>query len=329
MQTRKTGPQIAILGVGQLGSRYVQGLLSGSKALNIWLRDPAINSIAAFDSWRNTYGIDVGRHFVRFSLNNQESPDHFDLVISATTADVRYESLNAFLDGKTFDYLILEKLLTTGLEDLEDLTKLVQRGKECWVNHPMRLFLHYQKLKTRLHAVDRMEMVVEGTDWNLASNSSHYCDLLRWLTNEQLVEIDCSLIEREWRNSKRLSFLEFTGMLKYHYSGGSELVMESRRIAENEPFSPVKIGIRSSLGYVTIDEQAGTARGSLLEEDLEGEFLLQSNLTSDLVSSILATGQCGLPRFQDVRDDHAIYLRELLAYQGKIHLNSSQNVRIT
>jgi hypothetical protein len=329
MKIGKNDPKIAILGVGQLGSRYVQGLLSGSNALNIWLRDPAINSRSAFDSWRNTYGIDVGRHFVRFSLNNQDSPDHFDLVISATTADVRYESLNAFLDGKTFDYLILEKVLTTGLEDLEDLAKLAQRGKECWVNHPMRLFLHYQKLKTELQIYDPIDMVVEGTDWNMASNSSHYCDLLRWLTNEQLVEIDCALIEREWRNSKRVSFLDFTGVLTYRFSEGSELVLRSKRIAENESFSPVKISIRSSLGHVTINEEVGTVRASWLEEDLKGDYLLQSNLTSNLVGSILATGQCGLPKFKDVRDDHALYLQELLAYRAKVHLNSSRHVRIT
>ena len=329
MNTRESSSQIAILGVGHLGSRYVQGLLSGSNALNIWLRDPAINSRSAFDSWRNTYGIDVGRHFVRFSLNNQDSPDHFDLVISATTADVRYESLNAFLNGKTFDYLILEKVLTTGLEDLEDLAKLAQRGKECWVNHQMRLFLHYQRLKTELQIVDSIEMVVEGTDWNMASNSSHYCDLLRWLTSEQLVEIDCALIEREWRNSKRVSFLEFTGVLTYRFSGGSGLVLKSRRIAAHEPFSPVTISIRSSRGCVTIEEEVGTVRASWLEEDLQGEFVLQSNLTSNLVGSILATGQCGLPRFKDVRDDHAMYLQELFAYRRKVHLNSSRHVRIT
>jgi hypothetical protein len=322
-------PQIAILGVGHLGSRYIQGLLSGKDPLALWLCDPKINSISTFDSWRAAYGIDVGHHSVFFSDNSVGFPHHFDLVISATTADVRYKSLNAFVDGKTFDYLILEKLLTTGLEDLEDLTALVQRGKECWVSHPMRLFPHYQQLKTKFHTVDRMEMVVNGTDWNLASNSSHYSDLLRWWTGEHLIEIDCSLIENEWRSSKRLGFVEFTGALKCHYSGGSELLLESRRMTGNDSFSPVRIQIRSSLGDVTIEEQAGTARGSLLKEDLQGEFLLQSNLTSDLIDEILATGQCGLPQFQDVRDDHAMYLKELLAYQRKVHLDLSQSVRIT
>lgn len=329
MKPKQPDPVIAVLGVGQLGSRYVQGLLSGIEPLDIWLQDPAINSKSEFDSWRSTYGLDIGHHSVRFSTNSQKSPDHFDLVISATTAGVRYKSLNAFLDRKTFDYLILEKLLTTNLKDLEGLAAMVQISKECWVNHPMRLFPHYQQLKTKLHTVGRMEIVVEGTDWNLASNSSHYIDFVRWLTGEKLVDLDCSVIDSNWKNSKRQGYLEFTGLMKCCYSEGSELFMESRQIAKNEQSSPIKISIRSSFGDVIINEGAGIVQDSLLKEDLQGKYWHQSELTSDLVSQILNTGQCGLPKFQDIREDHAIYLNGLRAYQQRVHFNFSQSVRIT
>jgi len=329
VKPKQLDPQIAILGVGQLGSRYVQGLLSGIEPLGIWIHDPAINSILKFDSWRATYGIDIGHHSLRFTNNSQESPDHFDLVISSTSADVRYKSLNAFLDGKNFDYLILEKLLSTRLEDLEKLSLLVQRGKESWVNHPMRLFPHYQQLKTELSGVGRIEVVVDGSDWNLASNSMHYSDFTRWLTGEKLVDLDHSLVESQWRQSKRSGYLEFTGVLKYRYSEGSELVMESRRITKNESPSPLKFSIRTSLGEVIIKEGAGTVQGSLLKESLQGKFLLQSELASDLVREILETGQCALPKFEDARDDHAIYLTGLLDYQRNILGNLSETVMIT
>jgi predicted dehydrogenase len=329
VKSKLTDPQIAVLGVGQLGSRYVQGLLSGIEPLDIWLQDPAINSMPVFDSWRSNYGIDIGHHSVRFSTNSHESPNHFDLVISATTADIRYESLDTFLGGKTFDYLILEKLLTTGLEDLKHVSVLVQRAKGCWVNYPRRLWPFYQQLRNQLRATGPLQIIVEGTDWNLASNSSHFCDLARWLTGEELNSLDCSAIDEDWMDSKRSGFVGFTGTLKYQYSQGSELVVESRRMAADEPVSPIKISIRASLGDLKIDEAAGTAQGSLLKEKLHGKSLYQSELTSDLVGEILATGQCGLPIFQGIRDDHAMYLNELLEYQRRVHLNFSQTVRIT
>ncbi len=322
-------PQIAIVGVGQLGSRYVQGLLSGSEPLDIWLQDPAINSMSEFETWKSTYSIDIGHHSVGFSPTSNELPDHFDLIISGTTADVRFESLNSFLERKTFNYLILEKLLTTGLDDLKNLTTLVQRGKGCWVNHARRLWPLYQQLKIELHEIDPMNIIVEGTDWNLASNSSHFCDLVRWLTDEELVSLDCSLIDSDWMESKRSGFVGFTGKLKYHFSQGSELVLESRRTSENDTVSPIKIRIRASLGDVVIDETAGTAQGSLLKGNLQGKSLYQSELTSDLVREILHTSQCALPKFEDVRDDHAIYLTELLDYQRNVHGNLLQTVRIT
>jgi hypothetical protein len=329
MKPKQAAPQIAVLGAGQLGSRYVQGLLSGTEPLDIWLQDPAINSKSEFDSWRQIHGINTAHHSVSFSTNSQELPDHFSLVISATTADVRYQSLDTFLDGKTVNYLILEKLLTTGLEDLGGLNALTQRAKGCWVNHPRRLWPFYQQLRNELPATGPLQITVDGTDWNLASNSSHFCDLARWLTGEELVSLDCSSIDEDWTDSKRSGFREFTGALKYQYSQGSELVLESRRMVADEPVSPTKVRIKASLGNVVVDEAAGTARGSLLEEELKGKSLYQSELTSDLVCEILETGRCRLPTFHDVRNDHVMYLNELIAYQRRVHLNFSQTVRIT
>jgi len=328
-ETIQPNPRIAIVGVGQLGSRYVQGLLSGSEPLDIWLQDPAIDTRAAFDTWKSAYFIDPGIHSVRFALTPNELPDRFDLIISATTADVRFQSLNTFLEGKTFDYLILEKLLTTGVKDLNNLTTLMQRGKGCWVNHPRRLWPLYQQLRSELQATGQLRIIVEGTDWNLASNCSHFCDLARWFTDEELVSLDCSSIESDWMESKRLGFVGFTGTLKYYFSQGSELVLESSGLVGNDAVFPISVSIRAMLGEVAIDEEQGTAQGSLLKGNLQGESLYQSELTSDLVREILETGQCALPKFEDVRDDHAIYLTGLLDYQRNIHGNLSETIMIT
>jgi hypothetical protein len=329
MRPKNTQPNIAVLGVGHLGSRYIQGLLSGSEALNIWLWDPVINSMSSFDSWKRTYAIDTGAHTVRFSATSGELPDHFDLVISATTADVRYESLRSFLNGKTFDYLILEKLLTTSLEDLEDLKSFVQKGKECWVNHAKRIWPIYQQLRNELQDLGSMQFIVDGSDWNMASNSVHFCDLVKWISGEELINIDCTLIDSAWRKSKRLGFLDFTGVMKYRFSQGSELLVRSRQMRESEPLVPITMTVETSVGRVVVNDEVGSAQGSLLKEELQGGTLYQSELTSSLVSDILNSGKCALPRFSEVSRDHKIYLTELLAYQQRVHANFSRAVKIT
>ena len=123
--------------------------------------------------------------------------------------------------------------------------------------------------------------------------------------------------------------MEFTVTLKYKYSQGSELILESKRITPDEHVSPFKISIRNPLGNAIINEAAGVAQGSLLRENLQGKSMYQSELTSDLVCEILETGRCRLPTFHDVRNDHVMYLNELLDYQRRVHLNFSQTVRIT
>ena len=172
-------------------------------------------------------------------------------------------------------------------------------------------------------------MIVEGSDWNLGSNSVHFCDLVRWLSSEDLVNLDCSLVENEWRESKRQGFLEFTGQLRYGFSSGSDLVLISTLLAENDRVTPVTITIRTQQGDAVIDETVGTALGSLLQDVLHGRGPFQSELTADLVGGILQTGECGLPKFEDVREDHRMYLTELLDYQRRTHQNFSQTVMIT
>ena len=136
-------------------------------------------------------------------------------------------------------------------------------------------------------------------------------------------------MDSEWRESKRQGFWEFTGELSYRFSRGSDLILRSTLLAESDKAAPVKITIRVRHGDVEIDETAGTAQGSLLQEVLQGNNPFQSELTSDLVREILETSACDLPRFEDVRDAHALYLTELLDYQRRVQQNFSPTVMIT
>lgn len=322
-------PRIAIIGVGQLGSRYVEGLLKSPSPVEIWLQDPLIRSVNDFNSWTNLYKFKTNTHFLKIESFYNKIPNHFDLVISATTSDVRFESLSKFLNKKTFDYLILEKPLTTKFGDLVKLKNLVERSSGCWVNHPMRVWPIYQQLKSEVQSQGPIQVVTKGTNWGLATSSGHYCDLVRWLTQENLLSINSDEVERRWIKSKRKGFYNFFGKLIYKFSGGSVLELNSLR--PNTRISPqiLKTTINTKRGHYVIEESTGLISGNLLNMKVKNPTLLQSEITLTIVKNILTEAKCTLPSFQEVYEDHAIFLTELLKYQKKKHLNYSRKVKIT
>ena len=104
-------------------------------------------------------------------------------------------------------YLILEKVLTQPIIDLDKLAKSTLKLKGVFVNPPRRL---YGKLKPALSESVFKKMKVIGR-FGLVCNAIHSIDLFDWLANETIVTIDNSGLDKFWIESKRKSFLEVFG----------------------------------------------------------------------------------------------------------------------
>ena len=121
-------------------------------------------------------------------------------------------------------YLILEKVLTQPIIDLDKLAKSTLKLKGVFVNPPRRL---YGKLKPALSESVFKKMKVIGR-FGLVCNAIHSTDLFDCLANETIVTIDNSGLDKFWIESKRKSFLEVFGTSVINYSNGSVLIIVSK-----------------------------------------------------------------------------------------------------
>ena len=102
---------ILIIGTGQLGSRYLQGLAVCSTIIDIWCFDPSLDSLkTAKERWEEVEGSST-RHKNHWIQNFSELPKKIDLAIVATTADVRLQVVQGISQHCSIRYLVLEKVL--------------------------------------------------------------------------------------------------------------------------------------------------------------------------------------------------------------------------
>ena len=305
---------ILIVGTGQLGSRYLQGLAACSTILEIWCFDPSLDSLkTAKERWKSVGG-SSSIHRINWTQDYSELPKIIDLAIVATNADVRSQVLKAVLQNHSIRYLVLEKVLVQSSYQLEDLSQIVLSVQGAWVNTSRRMVKWHQKLRNVVADGNPIKVYVGNNDWGLACNSIHFLDLVSWWSNEKLISIDNSGLDMTWIKSKRPGFFEINGILKAIFSCGSELTLESRTEGEE-----LLINVKNLEGEWIIDEKNGIATGPK-GKTIPGRIENQSEMTARLVESILKTGQCELPSFEESSRTHQIFLQSMLE-----HWNKNQN----
>jgi len=315
--------KIVLVGAGQLGSRYLQGLKNVSFPLSIKVVDPSDEALnKARDLWNDT-GEAFTIHSVNWVSNLEVLPQEIDLVIVSTTANYRLSVVTELASKYMVRYWVLEKVLAQSSWQLISLRQSLESARGSWVNIPRRMMGWHQILKAKFSSDFPLKMNRRGADWGLACNSIHFIDLAAWWTGELLDSIDVSMLSEKWHESKRSGFYEVFGVLRAKFTGGTILTLEAQ--AEGEDFG---ITVDTVNGAWNIDESKGRAI-SVSGEEIIGSLEFQSSITARLVEKILLQGSCELPTFSESSQMHAILLEHLLMHWNQANDLSDLTLPIT
>jgi hypothetical protein len=313
---------VLLVGAGQLGSRYLQGLSQVKYHLNIYVVDPKLNALALARSRFFEINQNAQNHYILFESNLNSIPPNIDLAIISTTAVVRLPLVKNIAENEiSVAYWVLEKILTQSTEDLDQLISALQESSAAWVNTPRRMMPWYQNIRNSLPEAKPCQAFLELP--GLACNSVHFLDLIAWLTTEKLVSVDTSELGSCWIKSKRSGFFEITGLLKAKFSGGSELILKSSNDEE-----PSILSITTSEGEWLVDEVKGKALGPCGTTIL-GRCEYQSEITERLVDSILKTKNCELPSLEESSQIHRMMLNAFLENWNCVNRCNDTSVPIT
>ena len=309
---------ILIIGLGNIGSRYLQGIKKYDKQLNIFGLDPSIKSLKIAKKLWNEIIFAGPNHKLHLIHNYSHIPKEIHLAIVSTTAEIRFKIIKEIFENFHIHASIFEKVLVQSLEDLNELEKKFLNVTSAWVNCGYRAMLTHQKLRGIISTQTPLEAYGGKGFWGLACNAVHFLDLMTWWSGEKLLEIDTSNLDKKWVKSKRQSFWEITGTLNAIYSNGSKLWLES--CLNDVSDFPMKV--KTIKGeWIVNDLVEGFAKGpSGLCLPITQEKL--SDFSTNVVKSILETGLCDLPKMDDSVHIHQIFLMAMLKHWNK---NSNRN----
>jgi hypothetical protein len=299
--------KVLVVGAGQLGSRYLQGLAKVSMPLDIWVSDVAPESLArAKVRWMEAEG-DKTQHQVSFANGLAGLPEAVDLAIVATAADVRLKLVTEVASTVDVDYWVLEKVLAQNSQDVTQIESVLSHATGSWVNTPRHMWTLYQQLRAQYRSAKPIHARFEGC-YGLACNAIHYIDFVSRWSNSRPIAIETDGLSNQWHAAKRMNFMEVWGRLSVTFDDGSQLDL----VSESEKHE-YKVSLKIDCDEWTVSELEGFASRNDGYR-VHGACEPQSQLTQGLTESILQTGRCDLPTLNDAAIQHRLLLDGLLAH---------------
>ncbi len=296
--------RILIAGAGQLGSRYLQGLVKYDlSALDVYVYDISNVSLnTALDRW-----LEVSKgesiHSIKFIDDLNTLPKSLDIAIVSSTADFRLEIIRKILHYTNVSNWILEKILVQSLGQVEVLNNLLSKS-HCWVNTPMHMWSLYKKLTPNFRG-RKIHASFSGIP-NLACNAIHYIDYISRINNTDVTSINIDKLSSNLILAKRPGFYEIEGELLVSYADESTLVLSS---GTGGDAYKVKIEADSSIWHIfELDGYAEKEGGG---DKVSGSAEFQSVLTAPLLKKILTDRACDLPTLSQSIKQHEVFLEAM------------------
>ena len=301
--------KIILVGCGNIG-RYHLLSLSKLNQCSISILEPSKENI---NQAKQFIGKEVLKSkSIHFYQNLDKIPEsHFDLFIMATPSHQRGILIKKLRKHFSFSHLILEKLLASSLDDLNELESIIIKEKptSMWVNCPRREFQFYQRIRQEFSFLSNPQksscsMRIKGGHWNMGSNAIHFIDLFHFLFPHILLSQSFGKIHKkiESRHSK---YQELIGELIFK-EGENQLTLQSSEesipttleIETPEIIYKIKEG---EMSYEKIFKQ------NQKTEKSHFKFFLQSELTQVYAQKIFSNKNLNLASIQESIKLHKLF----------------------
>jgi hypothetical protein len=320
--------KVLLIGSGQIGSRHLQGLAKLKINSSINVIEPSKNSQLLAKKRLKEVKRSENVQSINFYEHIHSGLVSADLVIVATSSDVRKNLVEDLLRYQSPDYMILEKFAFQSKDDYLSVLDLLKKKKvECYVNCPNRAFESYKKLKAIFEKDKKMSIEVDGGDWHLASNLIHYLDIVNYLTESKISSLNGESLSKRILNSKRKGYKEFSGIVTGLTERGDTFTIRHRKNSSKE----LSLIFSSENNQIKVLESHSKA---IINFDMKGQesemidfpILNQSDLTTELVHDIFFENKSSLIDIKDSYHIHALiielFIDHLKKVEGKVYKKS-------
>lgn len=297
----KTTLRILLVGLGNIGSRYLQGCVASEIPISVDIVEPNID---AYHRGVGLVGVNKRDNIEIARRHIDDLHCIYDLIIIATSSEPRAEIVQNLSGLTSAKGWVLEKVLAQSSDELSQILEALD-GELAWVNTPRRITPLYRQLKSHISTEGPMNFSVEWDGFSLGCNSIHFIDVVSWLSESQVSDIQIET-EKGWYPAKRLGYSEFDGRVLANFIDGSKL--EISNICSGDP----NIQLKTNASDLSILEMEGVYDGSkkLINRRLE----YQSELTPSIISAIVNRETADfLPTLEESVEQHMRFFGALEA----------------
>ncbi len=323
---------ILLVGCGEIGSRHLQALAKMEMPVRIWAIDPSSRSLEIAKARFKEIPINENIQSIKFESEIPDNLDSMDLCIISTTSKIRFFVLKQIIEKISCKNIIFEKVLFQKEEHYIEADKIIEDKKiKCWVNNFRREEKYWKNVKKYFENKGNFRLYYGKSDWRLCTNAIHIMDLIEWLSNEKIVEVDGSSLDDEIYESKRSGFIELTGKITGKTSNKGTFEMHAiKDIQDNK----VEFKISNQDTRLFVNEAKGEGILMRKENNWKPEkhrfqIRFQSDRTQEIVKSILETGDCNLPTFNESANTHKPLLKSIIKHLNKISNSKYDSCPIT
>jgi len=304
-------PSIVIIGAGQLGSRYLQGLIPILNDVKVFVVDPLDSSLDNSRKLLFSFIKDYHKNVIYLNSIDLINIKNTDLVIISSTSKGRANLISRVKEKLHPRYWIIEKVLEQSLTELENIKIYLEDVQEkVWINNPRRIMHWHIKLKEYIRSIKSsngpLEFRYEGKNWGLGCNSIHFINLVSFFSGERPIKV----IERKikkWLPAKRKGYFEPFGSLYFEFNEGSRLFLSCFEGEQKENELLLKIYCKNLI-QAEINEFYGKCNLSN-GKTINGKYELQSEMTYRLVNKILNDGDCSLTPLSESIQEHKLLIK--------------------
>jgi len=303
---------ILLIGLGNIGSRYLESLCKLPKNFIVYVYDK--NTKKLIQSKKNLNVILVSN----LKLINNLS---FEVCIIATPASSRKILIEKIYNLASIRNWIIEKPVEQSIKNLKAINQITKKNN-FWVNTPRRSFLFYKNLKKKIGK--KISNVYLTGNMEIACNAIHFIDLISFLIKSDVKKIITKDLSKKWVKSKRKGFIDVFGKLIILYKNGVTFTLNVfEKKIDIEKNYLLKIITNNNEIYEVNENKNLVSRNNRVRKTKILKY--QSEISKKFVLDLSKYNKCELPRLNKVICNHEILLSSLinhynLCYKKKINL---------
>lgn len=251
------------IGAGRMGIRH----LEAAKKLGFDIIGIADPSAAALQNVANEFGLADDALFTDSAVMLSNIMP--EALVIASTAPYHCEIVNiAATHG--VKYILCEKPMSQSIKQCQSMIEICRDNSVLLaINHQMMYMPQYQFVKRFVDTKEIGELrsiTVAGSNFGLSMNGSHYFEMFRFLTGEELDTVSCWRDEILVKNPRGDQFSDISGQVRCFSSSNIRMTIE----LGGDLGHGMNLIFHFTFGQIFIDEFAGFIRVSKRKSEYLG-----------------------------------------------------------